>query len=102
MDKSKQFKLGFLINPIAGIGGKTGLKGSDGLKTIRKAFSMGAEKESESRAEEALLQLKFLKDKFFLVTCAETGPGEILQIFFNNMIGFSFSFVRSTGLVVTP
>ena len=72
MDKSKQFKLGFLINPIAGIGGKTGLKGSDGLKTIRKAFSMGAEKESESRAEEALLQLKFLKDKFYLVTCAGT------------------------------
>ena len=70
MKHSKKFKLGFLINPIAGIGGKTGLKGSDGLKTIRKAFSMGAKKESESRAEEATLQLKFLKDKFYLITCA--------------------------------
>ncbi len=65
-----QFKLGLIINPIAGIGGKTGLKGSDGKITIKKAFGLGAIKESASKAEEALLPLKFLTEKFKLITCS--------------------------------
>ena len=70
LDEKIQFKLGLIINPIAGIGGKTGLKGSDGKVTIKNAFGLGAMKESASRAEEALLPLKFLTEKFKLITCS--------------------------------
>lgn len=64
------FKLGLIINPIAGIGGKTGLKGSDGGKILEKAFALGAKKEAESRGEEAILPLTFVKNKFKIFTCS--------------------------------
>ena len=47
-------KIGFILNPIAGIGGKVGLKGSDGLDTLAKALALGAKPESSSKAKVAL------------------------------------------------
>ena len=75
------FKLGLVINPIAGMGGKTGLKGSDGSNTLKKALSLGAKKESAIRAEQALLPLKFMINKFSLITCsAEMGENSCKKI----------------------
>ncbi|MDG2398442.1 MAG: NAD(+)/NADH kinase [Candidatus Marinimicrobia bacterium] len=75
------FKLGLVINPIAGMGGKTGLKGSDGSNTLKKALSLGAKKESAIRAEQALLPLKFMINKFSLITCsAEMGEKSCKKI----------------------
>jgi predicted polyphosphate/ATP-dependent NAD kinase len=47
-------RIGLIVNPVAGIGGRVGLKGSDGKETQRRAFELGAEPESRHKAEAAL------------------------------------------------
>jgi len=66
-------KLGLIVNPLAGIGGRVALKGSDGADTVRKAFALGATPVSPKRASEALKRLCCAKDAFELVTY----PGEM-------------------------
>ena len=46
--------LGVVVNPVAGIGGKVGLKGSDGVDLIREARKRGGESEAHQRTREAL------------------------------------------------
>jgi len=63
-------KLGLIINPVAGIGGKVGLKGSDGEDTIARAKELGACQESGIKAEKTLAEFADYKDRFVLYTCA--------------------------------
>jgi len=66
-----------IINPLAGIGGRVGLKGSDGTETIRKAFALGAEPQAQIRAAEMLRQLTPIKDSVEIVTYpAEMGADQ--------------------------
>ncbi len=49
-----QFKLGLIVNPVAGLGGSVALKGSDGEDTAAKAIALGAKPKSNSRTKAAL------------------------------------------------
>ena len=61
-------KLGLIVNPVAGMGGRVGLKGTDGAETLEKARELGAAQLSPGRAVEALKRLKSVEDKFELIT----------------------------------
>ena len=54
-------RIGLIVNPYAGLGGRVGLKGSDGAEIRRKALEMGAVPMSPSRTVEALRQLTGLE-----------------------------------------
>jgi len=70
-------RLGFIVNPIAGMGGKAGLKGSDGIETVEKARELGIEPESPRRAVEALKILLPINDDLQIITYpAEMGEYE--------------------------
>ncbi|MCW4051297.1 MAG: ATP-NAD kinase family protein [Candidatus Bathyarchaeota archaeon] len=47
-------RIGLIVNPVAGIGGKVGLKGSDGAEIQRQAKELGATSQSPARTVEAL------------------------------------------------
>lgn len=75
-----KIKLGLIVNPLAGIGGRVGLKGSDGVDTVRKAFDLGAEIISPDRAVETLKALSREKERILLVTYPnEMGEEEALS-----------------------
>lgn len=61
-------KVGLIVNPIAGMGGRVGLKGTDGKDVVKKAISLGAKPVSPGRAVEALKKLLPLKDEILLIT----------------------------------
>jgi predicted polyphosphate/ATP-dependent NAD kinase len=65
-------RLGFIVNPIAGMGGRVGLKGTDNV--LKVAIAKGAEPVAPKRAEEFLQKLKqnMTQTKIDIVTCPGT------------------------------
>ena len=61
-------KLGLIVNPIAGMGGRVGLKGTDGEEILQKALALGAKPVAPQRAIETFRELRALKGKFSLLT----------------------------------
>ena len=68
-------RLGLIVNPIAGIGGRVGLKGSDGPEVQQRAFALGAQPRSGERATAALEPLRPLALDIELLAAAG-GMGE--------------------------
>ena len=66
-------KIGLLVNPIAGMGGSVGLKGTDGL--AEEAARRGALPRAPLRAEAALQALRPLREDLS-VLCAAGAMGE--------------------------
>jgi predicted polyphosphate/ATP-dependent NAD kinase len=70
-NKPRVFRLGLIINPLAGVGGSVALKGSDGAETARKALELGAEPKAQQRALAAVSVLSELAVELV------TYPGEM-------------------------
>lgn len=63
-------KIGLIVNPIAGMGGRVGLKGTDGAAALRKALELGAVPEATAKAVRALKKLTPIRNQLLIVTCA--------------------------------
>jgi predicted polyphosphate/ATP-dependent NAD kinase len=70
--KVREKRLGLIVNPVAGIGGRVGLKGSDGAEIQKKALELGAVPQSLNRAIQALERIKPVDDLEVI-----TYPGEM-------------------------
>ncbi|TMP39016.1 ATP-NAD kinase family protein [Pseudoalteromonas rubra] len=92
-----QFKLGLIVNPVAGLGGAVALKGSDGSETAELARSLGAEPKAHSRTAQALALLQPYRDMIEVYTVSGD-MGEDLAL----EHGFSTQVVMSCGTPSTP
>jgi predicted polyphosphate/ATP-dependent NAD kinase len=66
-------RIGFIVNPVAGMGGKVGLKGTDGV--LKEAIARGAEPVAPQRATEFLRELKQREGGNIQLLCAPERMG---------------------------
>ena len=66
-------RVGLIVNPIAGLGGRVGLKGSDGSMVQQRALELGAVPRAFDRTTQALEQLAPIARSLRLYT----SPGEM-------------------------
>jgi predicted polyphosphate/ATP-dependent NAD kinase len=80
-------KIGFIVNPIAGMGGRVGLKGTDNV--LEKAIKLGAKPVAEKKALETLKDFAMLypsKENLQWFTCSgKMGENELKKTGFNNI-----------------
>lgn len=87
-------KLGFIINPIAGMGGRVGLKGTDGV--LEEALRLGAQPMAPAKAARALNSLLGFREEMVLLT----GAGELGERVAREL-GFKVQVVHETSGAVT-
>ncbi len=71
--------LGLIVNPVAGMGGSVGLKGTDG-NTYKKALELGAKPVTPRRTEDVLSRIKY-RNKIKLLTAPGKMGEEIVRKF---------------------
>ncbi|WP_100065507.1 ATP-NAD kinase family protein [Miniphocaeibacter massiliensis] len=77
-------KVGLIINPVAGIGGSVGLKGSDGEKVQKLALEKGGTYQSNNKTKIALNEIVSLKEKItFYTGFGEMGENLLKELGFN-------------------
>jgi predicted polyphosphate/ATP-dependent NAD kinase len=73
-DRNDAQRVGFLLNPIAGMGGAVGLKGTDGKKTLEEAIRKGAKSVTPERGVKYLREVQRRgKDIEFLIAPGKMG-----------------------------
>ncbi len=70
-------KIGFIINPIAGLGGSVGLKGTDGL--VEEALKRGAKPVACERAKKCMQELELGASSVILTCSAEMGENAVIN-----------------------
>lgn len=90
-------KLGLIINPIAGMGGSVGLKGTDGV--LDEAIKRGAVSHALEKAHIALERLTHLKNNMLVVTCSDKmGEDAAKSLGFKTKIVYRHDLERTTSL----
>ena len=90
--------IGLIVNPIAGMGGRVGLKGTDGFNIQQQAISLGATSEAKYRAFETLNVLSSSSSIFKLTTCSrEMGEYPALKAGFKPELVYSMASGPSTA-----
>ncbi|ATG78120.1 ATP-NAD kinase family protein [Pseudoalteromonas sp. 1_2015MBL_MicDiv] len=90
------FKLGLIVNPVAGLGGTVALKGSDGAHTAAKAIELGAEPKANIRTKAALEVLLPYKERLTIYT-VNGDMGEQTA----KALGFNVEVVYNTAAITT-
>ena len=81
---SRMAKIGFLVNPVSGMGWRVGLKGTDGAGILARARKLGAVPEASSRARRALRPLAPIQGKFEIFTASGSmGENDLRKINFS-------------------
>jgi len=68
--------VGFIVNPVAGMGGAVGLKGTDGKTILTQAIALGAKPIATQRAETFLIELSPVQKNLKLIV----GAGNMGQV----------------------
>lgn len=89
------FRLGLIINPVAGLGGSVALKGSDGPETAARALELGAKPRAAIRAGQALEVLQG-QDIRLLTWAGEMGEN------LARSLGFEPEVLGITAEITTP
>lgn len=81
-------KLGLIVNPIAGMGGSVGLKGTDGV--LSEAIKLGSIPKALDKTQIAIAQLIGLENVITIITCSGSmGEDTIKKLNFNTKIVYS-------------
>jgi len=80
--------IGFIVNPIAGMGGAIGLKGTDGKAILDKAIALGVKSIASVRAEAFLSELAPFKH----CICLFVGAGDMGEVAAKNQ-GYRYTVI---------
>lgn len=92
-----KFRLGLIINPVAGLGGSVALKGSDGESTAELAIQLGAVAKSNDRAKVALDMILDRKDQIEVFTVSGEMGERLCQ-----QLGLVHQVIVTTGETTKP
>ena len=93
--QSVSLKLGLIINPLAGIGGTVGLKGSDGRDIVDQALAQGAQPKAGERVLLAMEKLAGIITQPVLTVAGAMGA-EVLE-----QAGIAYQVVMQTPVTTT-
>jgi predicted polyphosphate/ATP-dependent NAD kinase len=82
--------IGLIVNPVAGMGGSVGLKGTDG-EMHQKALALGAEPVTPKRTQDLLIHVQHMEALSLLVAPGEMGEEQV------EGLGVSFEVVGGIG-----